>query len=134
MTAIVFLVALILGIVGTVMLFGQTTTVTRTWTAPGDPKPDGTLKPVFGYWLCWSTDSAAFWNDPLTGTRVPPSLVAPKAPGLVETVLVAGIPDDRRVYWRLRSTDAAGNWSAWSNRFNETTPDHTGPVAVPDLK
>ena len=121
-------------VLAVVVLRAQTTTVVRSWTSPGDRKPDGTVEAVVEIDLRYSTDSVAFWNNPLTGVRVGPSVVPPKAPGLKNSMVVSGVPDDRRIYWRVRSRDRAGNWSLWSNRFNETTPDRTPADSIADLK
>jgi hypothetical protein len=108
-------------------------TVGLTWTSPYDPRPGGKGVRVSGYELKFSTDSAGFAANPSIGATFA-SMPVPLDSGLLATVNVTGLSDFQRYYFAIRSVDAVGNWSGWSNIAAKTTPDLTGPSTVIDLR
>jgi formylglycine-generating enzyme required for sulfatase activity len=85
-------------------------TVTLTWTAPGD---NGTTGTVESYELRWF-NSVLSEPDWTAGTVVGP-LPVPSVAGTHETAVLRGVPGGAMRYFALKSRDAAGNWSIISN-------------------
>lgn len=110
----------------------QAADITLTWTAPADNV--GVVK----YDLRWSatrpdTTSAsakdAWWVAATPVSTVP----APAAAGTTQTVLVPGFSVGS-YYFVIRSKDAAGNWSDWSNVAGKQVLDTTPPARIVDLR
>ena len=58
----------------------------------------------------------------------------PKASGVPETLLVAGLTANTRYYFAIKTADERSNWSAISNVANNiTSQDNTPPSAINDL-
>ncbi len=105
--------------------------LTLTWTAPGD---DGSTGTASGYEVRFSTSeiNAANWN---VASRVAVTL-APAEAGTPQTMIVTGLPDSTTCYLAMRTVDEAGNWSNLSNVVSGTTlieVDTTAPAAVSNL-
>jgi chitodextrinase len=96
--------------------------ITLHWTAPGDDENLGTAT---SYSLERSTAS-----DFSTSTLV--STAAPNAAGMVESLVVSGLSDETRYYFRLSATDDSSNVSELSNVARVDTAG-TAPSAVSDL-
>jgi hypothetical protein len=110
------------------------TTVTLTWTAPGDDGADGTASE---YDVRYSAvpDSATDWWDSLTVAVT--ELAPPKTAGQRESLTVAPLDAETDYYFALRTADEVPNWSELSNvvhRSTTETPDRTPPAAVTDLE
>ena len=100
--------------------------VALTWTAPGDNGNSGTATE---YDLRWSLNPINAGNF---GSATPFVIPAPKPPGSQETAIVTGLPDERMVYFALRTRDEVPNWSLISNVATAETPG-VAPAAVNDL-
>ena len=107
------------------------TTITLTWTAPGD---DSLLGNATLYDLRYSTAPITPANflaaTPATG------LPAPAAPGTPQTLTVTGLTPATTYYFAMRSQDDASNWSGISNTVSRATlaaPDVTLPAPIASL-
>lgn len=127
----------ILGILGLIYFaivaqVARAASVPLTWTAPGDPKPDGSLQRVTCYRINYSADSVKVENTPDLCDSLPCNF-APAAPGEVESYIATGLPGDMVLFFNVRAYDAAGNVAASSNIRRKTTPDGTAPLRIFDL-
>ncbi len=87
------------------------TSLTLTWTAPGD---DGSLGTASQYDIRYSTsaiDTEAKWGA-ATLVSNPPT---PQVAGSSETFTVTGLSSGTRYYFALKTADATPNWSELSN-------------------
>lgn len=87
------------------------TSLTLTWTAPGD---DGLLGTANQYALRYSSsaiDTEADWQA-ATMVSNPPT---PQVSGSTETFTVAGLNSETRYYFALKTADETPNWSDLSN-------------------
>jgi hypothetical protein len=106
------------------------TTITLTWTAPGD---DGVTGQPARYDLRRSRTAIVTYADfnaatPVTGVPVP----APA--GTAETATATGLTPNTRYWFALRTVDEAGNWSELSNVVSVVTSpsnDTVRPARVP---
>jgi len=110
---------------------GQTTptSVTLTWTAPGDDGNSGTasqydirysLSPI-------TTDS---WNQAMSVTGEP----TPQAAGSQQSMIVEGLEPATTYYFGIRTADEVPNWSFLSNVISKTTAaEDSPPAAIVDL-
>ena len=71
-------------------------------------------------------DTLSWWNS---ATVIPMAGKTPGAPGVADSVLIAGLTMGARYYAVLRSADAAWNWSSFSNVASFVSSTVTG---VPD--
>lgn len=103
-------------------------TVTLTWSAPGDDRMVGTAEL---YDLRYSTSmvSESNFNSCAQAVDVP----TPSAPGTGETFVVTDLEENETYYFALKTADEVPNWSAISNVTNAGTPDITAPMDVLDL-
>lgn len=108
-------------------------TVTLTWTAPGD---DGTTGRATSYDLRYSlvaitaTDTLSWWNAATRATGLP----APGVAGTRDSTTVRGLRPLTTYYFIVRTADEVPNWSGYSNVAVKTTSgDNTPPGAVADL-
>ncbi len=99
-------------------------TITLTWTAPGD---DGTTGgPASYYILRYNTVPPGeniwdWWSDPTTVTVSP--MPKPLAPGTKDTLYIEGLQKNIPYYFVIRSGDEIINWAAPSQAsLGETTP------------
>ncbi len=118
------LVALALaGIAGPVAAVSTPTSVTLTWTAPGDDSLTGTATQ---YDVRWSTSPITAGNfGSATAASGAPS---PQASGSTETMLVNGLSPATTYWFAVRTRDDAGNWSLVSNIVQWTTPSAADTV------
>lgn len=87
------------------------TSLTLTWTAPGD---DGLLGTASQYDIRYSNsaiDTEASWQAATVVSNPP----APQAPGSTETFTVIGLSSGTRYYFALKTADEVPNWSDLSN-------------------
>lgn len=101
------------------------------WTAPPEYGLDSVITSAWMYDLRYSRDSAAFVQNPLTGTQVP--TLKPKAPGQIETYSIPNLRSFSRYFAAVRARDSSGNWAEWSNIHRFITNDIDAPGRVVDL-
>ncbi len=104
--------------------------VSLWWTAPGD---DGKEGMAASYELRYATSPLTIESFPqgfLVG-----NLSFPKAPGTIETLVPANLPESSTLYFLLKITDDAGHES-WSNMVSATNgpADVIPPAATIDLR
>lgn len=104
---------------------GTTHAITLRWTAPADPGA-GT---VDRYEVRTSSSPIDVFHR---GVPVPQA-IAPAAPGSAESLHVAGLDESARHWFAVRSRDAVGNWSAWSNAYPFDAPT-SDPAPIGDLR
>lgn len=114
------------------VVHGQAVAAKRYWSGSYDPKPGRPASRVKTYELRWGTDSLTFTTNPATGTLAN-YIGTPADSGKADSMIVAGLPSDSRVYFAIRALDSAGNAAAWSNIFAETQPDRTPPAITNSL-
>ena len=105
------------------------TTVTLSWTAPGD---DSTTGRATGYDLRWSRTPIVTAADHAAATPVA-GLPAPSPSGSPETFTVGGLLPGTEHWFALRTLDERGNVSILSNVVRAVTlpsADVTPPAAV----
>lgn len=104
-----------------------TTSVTVTWTAPGDDAHNGTA----------SAYQVRVSKSPLDGVNFETALLvpssAPQAAGKTETLVIPGLDHSAIYYVAVRTSDDRGNRSALSNVLQADTTDDTAPGAIADL-
>ncbi|MGD1048691.1 MAG: fibronectin type III domain-containing protein [Candidatus Krumholzibacteriaceae bacterium] len=106
-------------------------TITLTWTAPGD---NGTTGTAAQYDIRYSKNplTDAVWPSASKVTDPP----RPRPAGSADTCVVTGLEPSTAYYFALKSADEAGNWSTKSNIASAATTarqDVTPPAAVTDL-
>ena len=78
-------------------------------------------------------DTLSWWNS---ATVIPMTGKSPGAPGVPDSVLIAGLTMGARYYAVLRSADGARNWSSFSNVASfipSTVTDASGGSAAPAI-
>lgn len=105
------------------------TSVTLSWTAPGD---DGTVGTATTYDLRYATSAATLQNwDGATPAVGEPS---PAAAGSSEEFTVTGLYPGTTYYFAIKTADEVPNWSGISNTPTATTSEEqTAPAAVVNL-
>ena len=99
--------------------------ITLTWTAPGD---DGLIGTATRYDLRYSIAPITPQNFTLA-TQVS-GVPVPGAPRSVQTFTVTSLAPSQRYYFAIRTADERSNWSAISNVVQKTAP--SSPVDVPN--
>ena len=110
-----------------------TTTITLTWTAPGD---DGTTGTAASYNIRRSNAPITSDGDFNAATSVSPSPPAPAIAGTVQTLTVTGLTAGTTYYFAMKTSDEVPNVSALSNAPGAATlppPDTTPPAAISNL-
>jgi hypothetical protein len=104
--------------------------VVLTWTAPADDGPSGRAS---SYELRRSSQPLTDAN--FAAATVVPISITPKAAGLGEQFLVAGLSPGTPYHFAIRALDGAGSASAVSNSVPVTTnaTDTVPPAAITDL-
>ncbi len=103
--------------------------VTLSWTAPGD---DGSVGTATTYDIRYSTSviTAANFASATQATGEP----NPRAVNTVETFAVTGLVAGTTYYFAIKTADEVPNWSGISNVVSRTTAgDGTPPSAINDL-
>jgi chitodextrinase len=104
------------------------TSVTLTWTAPGD---DSLIGNATRYDIRYSTAAITPANfSSATAVGSPP---APVAPGNSQSFVVSGLLSATTYWFAIQTQDDAGNWSGLSNVISKATlaaPDVTRPAPV----
>jgi fibronectin type III domain protein len=117
------------GTIANLSVTGATaTTISLSWTAPGD---DGNTGTAASYDIRYSTSTitSANWGSATQATGEP----APASSGTTQTYTLTGLQGSRTYYIAIRTTDEVGNVSAISNVVNRTTNDNVAPAPVRDL-
>ncbi len=93
--------------------------VRLTWTAPGDDGFSGVLKCGSRYLFVYSTATPT--DSELTWPSTYSTLISTYAvnPSDIQQRIISGLPFETTWYFRLRTRDEAGNWSALSNAATE---------------
>jgi len=105
--------------------------LTLSWTAPGD---DGSTGTAASYDVRYSTSNITIteeWTSATQATGEP----TPQAVGSAETFTVSGLSQDTMYYFAVITGDEVPNWSGSSNTVNlkTTLPDTTPPNGIGDL-
>ena len=98
--------------------------ITLHWTAPLDPGAGAVTR--------YEVRTSATPMDAFHHGDVVPQSIVPRTPGSPESLVVAGLGESAGHWFAIRSRDAVGNWSAWSNVFSFETPT-SDPAPVADL-
>lgn len=111
---------------------GSDSSITLTWTAPGDDGDQGT---AFAYDIRYDTTEVGGdiqnWWDNVADTAIGEPV--PQSAGLKETFEVLGLDSGQVYYFAIRSVDDVGNWSSISNILTDSTVDYRPPAVVKDL-
>ena len=116
---------------------GAANSRTFQWTAPGDVGPTG--RPA-RYELRYSAnavssaaDSTALadWWQNLSAAVPASALPTPSQPGVIDSAVVGGLAYGATYYFIIRSVDAAGNWSPYSNVAAVTLAPCDAPTSTP---
>lgn len=95
----------------------STTSAKLTWTAPGE---DGHLRTASTYDIRYSTSNIAS-ETAWSGATPVSGLQPPAAPGTGQSVTIGGLQPNTTYYFAIKTADAAGNWSPYSNVVSRTT-------------
>ncbi len=107
--------------------------ITLTWTAPGDDGSSG--NPVAAYDVRWA--SSAIADDASFDLATPfawPGGTQILAAGQTQTLQVTGLEQDQTYFFALKARDEFSNWSGVSNSPSGTTVDQTPPSDISDLQ
>ncbi|HEQ98413.1 MAG TPA: hypothetical protein ENO22_03620 [candidate division Zixibacteria bacterium] len=104
------------------------TSITLTWTAPGD---DGNVGQAAQYDVRYSVSpiTEQTWNSATQADGEP----APAPAGDPESFTVDGLEANTTYYFAIKTADEAGNWSGLSNVAMVTTDDNIPPGNITDL-
>lgn len=103
-------------------------TITLTWTAPGDDSASGTASQ---YDIRYSTSpiTNGNWNSATQVAGEPSPLPA----GQTQSFTATGLQSGQTYYFAIKTADEVPNWSGLSNVASGTTIDATPPAAINDL-
>jgi chitodextrinase len=104
--------------------------ITLTWTAPGDDRLSGTAA-VYDVRYARHTLTTFTWDSAAVAASPP----IPQPAGGRESMTVNGLQADADYWFALRTADEARNWSMLSNvlRTKTKSGDRIAPAAVTDL-
>ena len=104
------------------------TSLTLTWTAPGD---DGTTGTATTYNVRYSSYgiNESNWSGATQVSGEP----TPAAAGTNQTMTVTGLTADTVYYFAIKTADEVSNWSGLSNNPSGRTANVTAPAAVTNL-
>ncbi len=105
-----------------------TTSITLTWTAPGD---DGNTGTATSYDIRYSTSTIndSNWASATQVTGEPTPAVA----GTNQNMFITSLSSDTTYYFAMKTSDEVPNVSALSNIASATTADGIAPAAVSNL-
>ena len=107
---------------------GQTTSVTLTWTAPGD---DGNTGTASQYDIRYSTSPINDGNwDAAIQVQGEPD---PQPAGTEESFTITGLEPNTAYYFAIMTADEVPNWSGLSNIASVTTNDTESPADIANL-
>ncbi|MEW5795414.1 MAG: fibronectin type III domain-containing protein [Candidatus Zixiibacteriota bacterium] len=101
------------------------TSLTLTWTAPGDDGSTGTAA-QYDIRRSTSTITAANWSSATQITGEP----APRVAGSAESFVVTGLNPNTTYYFAMMTADEVPNWSGMSNVTSGTTSTETTPPSA----
>ncbi len=101
------------------------TSVTLTWTAPGDDHITGRAS-TYDIRYSLATITSANWANAARVTGIP----APKVAGSAESFEVTGLISNTAYYFAMRVGDEVPNWSAMSNVIKKSTSKETTPPSA----
>ncbi len=101
------------------------TTVTLSWTAPGDDSSTGQAS-IYDIRYSLSVITDANWAGATKVTGIP----APKPAGSAESFVVTGLTPNTAYYFALKTGDEVPNWSVLSNVIQKSTLQETTPPAA----
>ena len=104
------------------------TTLTLTWTAPGD---DGASGQAAAYDIRYSTTYIS--NGNFEQAAAVPNAPQPASGGSAESLVVQGLVRGTVYYFALKTTDERGNISPMSNWVSSQTSDTLPPAVITDL-
>ena len=104
--------------------------VTLSWTAPGDDCQEGTASQYDIRYSLLSDTTSNWWD---TAWEAVDSLDSPKAPWELESLTVGALAPDTVYYFALKTADEVPNWSGLSNVTVAGVFDSVPPAAVGDL-
>jgi phosphodiesterase/alkaline phosphatase D-like protein len=105
------------------------TSITLTWTAPGDDNRTGQSS-VYDIRYSLATITTANWASATKVTGTP----APKVAGSAESFDVTGLTSNTAYYFAMKAGDEVPNWSALSNVIQKSTSmEATPPSAITNL-
>ncbi len=102
------------------------TTITLSWTAPGDDASTGVAAQYDVRYSLSPIDAGNF----LSAVALP-GAPTPAVAGTTQTLLVAGLTAATSYYFAIKTADEAGNWSAISNVLNRSTASPLADTTVP---
>ena len=102
--------------------------VTLSWTAPGDDAYGGTAT-VYDIRALDIVITEANWNQAVQINNEP----LPHSAGTQEIFTINGLIPEITCYIAIKTADEVPNWSLISNCISGTTPDQTPPAAIDDL-
>ncbi len=107
------------------------TTVTLSWTSPGD---DGATGTASSYDIRYATSAISNDTDFNNATQVTGE-PAPSVAGTSENYVVTGLSENTTYYFAIKTADETPNWASLSNSPSATTTisDSEAPDAVSDL-
>ena len=123
---VIFVILIALISSGNVTATPTPTTITLSWTAPGDDVDSGQAAE---YDLRYSTSviTDGNWNAATRATGVP----APQSVGSPESFTVTGLTPGTLYYFAIKTADEVPNWSSVSNIVSQsTTPEQTAPATI----
>jgi chitodextrinase len=121
---------LLLSVGGNVLAQQVTSTsVTLTWTSPGDDSTSGTAS-VYDIRYSLSAITAANWSNATQATGEP----SPQTAGSSETFTVQNLASSTTYYFAICTGDEVPNWSVLSNVISRTTlAEVIAPAAIANL-
>ncbi len=106
------------------------TSMTLTWTAPGDDGNSGTAT-VYDIRYSISAINEANWNSATQVSGEP----TPKVAGSTEQFVITGLNQSTTYYFAIKTADEVPNWSGLSNIASGTTgTEATPPSNIVDLQ
>jgi outer membrane protein assembly factor BamB len=106
-------------------------TITLTWTAPGDNGNEGNAT---GYWVKYSKLGLVTASNWTSATNLTQSqLWMPAKNGTIETRIVSGLTPDTRYWFAIEAYDEVPNYSVISNCASGKISDLVPPAAMTDL-
>ncbi|UCC45128.1 MAG: fibronectin type III domain-containing protein [Candidatus Zixiibacteriota bacterium] len=105
----------------------SSTTITVTWTAPGDDADVGTAT-QYDIRYATTTIDESNWGSATQATSEP----TPSVAGTGESHMLTNLETGNKYYIAIKTADEAGNWSAISNVASATCSDAAVVVDFPD--
>jgi len=102
------------------------TTVTLTWTAPGDDGATGTAAEYDIRYSQNAISNDSLYNSAIQCTNEPNPLPA----GTNQSFVVTGLTPGKTYYFAIKARDEVYNWSGLSNNPSATTSDKTPPSII----